>query len=268
MTTKAEATIEIIGKVEEQTAKQLGYTLVSQRPALAELERITKAVTVAQGIPQLIRSLKIKGLHLTVTASPKGKRNCQAWFKPEAWKLPDGTLVMEINICAEYLLQGEIAITEAVTHEVAHLRAYLLGEKDTSNNGSRHNKKFKNNAEIGPLALVCGENSTAYGYGITSFTADAMIYAVENIKPNASAFTMARLAEEKRKKNAQTNRHGGYRCGRCQTIARASKNGGFNGLCITCLVEITPTALIQKLYETVDIDSITFAKVEKVENES
>jgi hypothetical protein len=83
----------------------------------------------------------IKG-NVLITVQSKGRRNAYGWFAPDRWKAGE-TLVHEINISAEYLQRDPKDVLLTVAHEGLHHYCREKEIKDTSNNGSYHNKKFR-----------------------------------------------------------------------------------------------------------------------------
>lgn len=79
----------------------------------------------------------------------------------------------EINICAEYLTRPMNDIAGTLLHEMVHLYNIYHNVKDTTRNGTYHNKKFRDAALR--FGLTC-ESDHKYGWCRTALDADTLDY--------------------------------------------------------------------------------------------
>ena len=155
----------------------------SLRPALEELERALAWASTTTGI---------NGQRVVPTIQTKGKKSrCSGWFAPNRWSTREGTVCHEINFTAEDLNRDAIAIVSTAVHEVVHLWCHSLDIKDTAASG-RHNKKFKEYAEI--LGLICADPSDSYGYGYTQPGPKLQKQIESEFKPDLTKLNLFRLA--------------------------------------------------------------------------
>jgi len=133
----------------------------------------------------------------------KGKRSkCAAWFSADQWSTREGELAHEITFAAEDLQRDPVEIVAIARHEVVHLWNHTLDIKDTST-GGRHNKAFKEQAELADL--TCHKPFDSYGYGYTEPTEEFKERIEKEFKPDVAAFNLFRLVKITITKKVKTN---------------------------------------------------------------
>jgi len=177
-------------------ANTTGIMHASLRPAIAELER---------GIEWAADRAGIKGLpKITVTIQTSGKRRaCNATFTPEMWSSREGEMSSEINFDANQLIRTPLEIMETVVHETQHLLNFSLlkvdhdgKQKPDCAKSGRHNKIFKENAEL--AGLIVADASDSYGWGHTSL-GENLHHAIEtDFVPDAAALDLFRIVLPKK----------------------------------------------------------------------
>lgn len=95
----------------------------------------------------------------------------------------------EINITAEYLNRPVTEIMETMLHEMVHLYCQVNSIKDTSRNGSYHNKRFKAEAERVGLKV---EKVPNIGWASTSPKPET-IELIERLQLDPAAFKIRRF---------------------------------------------------------------------------
>ena len=179
----------------------------SLRPGLAELERALQWVARKTGVDSdpVVPVIQTKGK----------KANCVGWFAADSWSTREGTLCHEITFTAESLTLEPMDIIATAVHETVHLWCHSMGLKDVSG-GGRHNKVFKEYAEL--LGLECAKPSDGRGYAYTT-PSEVLEKAIEQeFKPDVAAFNVFRVAMPPKPKAASKTK--AWSCG-C-TIVRAS----------------------------------------------
>ena len=168
--------------------------LESLQPALAELERaVVWAGRTVDDIPfKLVPVIQTKGR----------KSKCAGWYSPDQWSTREGEEVHEITFCAEELNQDPVTIVAIAVHEVVHYWVNFLQLKDVST-GGRHNKVFKEYAEIS--GLKCAQPYDSYGYGYTTPTDELRERIEKEFQPNVAAFNLFRLVKPSTVKPVKTN---------------------------------------------------------------
>ena len=167
-----------MGKKKEEALQDLE----SLRPALAELERA--AVWIAN------RTLDNITHKVLITIQSRGKKaNCLGWFDKARWSTREGEPIHELNITAEYLQRDPVDIIETMAHELCHLQNSFADIKDVAK-GGRHNKKFKEQAEI--MGLAVEEPYDGRGYAYTSLTDEFREEILEDFKPDVVMFNLFR----------------------------------------------------------------------------
>jgi len=88
-------------------------------------------------------------------------------FQSERWELSSEGSLHQIFLSGERLGDDAEEVAHTLVHELAHLFAYVRGQRDCSDRGRYHNKAFRENAEA--LGLVV-ERSHHYGYRTTGIS--------------------------------------------------------------------------------------------------
>ena len=159
--------------------------IYSLQPAMGELERVLKWSAKTTGI---------NGDRVVPTIQSKGKRaRCGGWFAPNRWSTREGQLCHEINFVAELLKEDPEVIVALAVHEVVHLWCHSLDLKDVSK-GGRHNKVFKEYAEL--LGLVCADPTDSYGYGYTTAGEELAERIEKDCQPDVAMFNLFRVEME------------------------------------------------------------------------
>ena len=164
------------------------------RPALEELERaLVWAGQTIDDIPfKLVPVIQTKGR----------KSKCAGWYSADQWSTREGEDVHEITFCAEELNQDPVTIVSIAVHEVVHFWCNFMDLKDVST-GGRHNKTFKEYAEI--LGLECAKPYDSYGHGYTT-PSDQLRESIEKeFQPDVAAFNLFRLVKLSTAPKVKTN---------------------------------------------------------------
>lgn len=162
-----------------------------------------------------------------ITISPDKTKGAYGWCScKKIWKetSKNNAAYYEINICAEYLNRKFEEVVATLLHEMVHLYNLEHSIKDTSRNGTYHNKKFKETAEKCGLVI---ERDSKYGWTITTLNQDAKEF-VKSL--NMKNFSLYRQKDEKNKLQNQSSRK--YVCPQCGCIIRATKE--VHVMCIEC----------------------------------
>jgi len=191
----------------------------SLQPAMEELERVLTWSAKTTGI---------NGQRVVPTIQTKGKRaRCGGWFAPDRWSTREGDLCHEINFSAELLKSDPETIVALAVHEIVHLWCHSMDLKDVSQ-GGRHNKNFKEYAEL--LGLECAKPTDTYGYGYTTAGEELSKRIAKECKPDVAMFNLFRLAEEKPEPKPKTPSYK-YGCGctefktKAEVVATCNKCG-------------------------------------------
>ena len=171
-----------------------------------------------------------------ITVSPNtAKVNELGWCTQyKAWKDLDGEeRYFEINICAEHLARQFTEVAGTMLHEMVHLYNLQNGVKDTSREGTYHNKKFKESAESHGLVV---ENTEKYGWAKTDLTEEAKAETESFMnfieKTSFEIFREAEPEKEKKEKGGGKSSSRKYVCPHCGLIIRATKE--VKVLCFEC----------------------------------
>lgn len=148
----------------------------------------------------------------------------------------------ELNLSADYMARPIENVVATMIHESAHLYAIKHGIRDTSNNGTYHNKRFKQIAEdMGHLQI---DRHPTYGWTITSPTEDTLDFIIEHGFEDIELFRQSSfsygisggkagngipVAPKKPRKPSSTRK---YICPCCGNSFRATKN--LNVMCMDC----------------------------------
>lgn len=155
---------------------------------------------------------------------------CTTW---KAWKSKDDESkdggFYEINMCAEHLTRPFEEVCGTLLHEMVHLDNIGKEIKDTSRNGTYHNKRFKETAEQHGLSI---DRDSKYGWTITKLNDDAKAFVATL---DGSAFQLFReKAPRLSKAGSSSSRKYVYPC--CGLIVRATKE--VRVICGDCGVEL------------------------------
>ena len=189
------------------------------QPAMAELERVLQWAAKTTGLDKE---------RVVPTIQTRGKKaRCGGWFAPEKWSTREGQPCHEINFSAELLKEKPEVIVALAVHEVVHLWCHSLDLKDVSK-GGRHNKIFREYAEI--LGLVCAKPSDTYGYGYTTAGEELAGRIEKECQPDVAMFNLFRIAVEAPEKTEKPKAPK-YSCGctefrtKVQVVATCNKEG-------------------------------------------
>lgn len=167
---------------------------------------------------------------ITIMKSRHGKElgwgtTNRVWYQKDTKESNSTNSFFEINICADALYLPIHDIAEIMLHEMAHIYNVQNQIKDTSRNGTYHNKHFASTAKS--HGLLCDKSpNSKNGFGITKLN-DHAISFVKNMQ----------YAELNLVRHSQHTRNGGYLryvCPVCGSIIRSTKD--VHVLCLDCNV--------------------------------
>ena len=210
---KGKGTVAIKAKPKVKAEKVQGLDIVSLQPALAEIERMIQFFRDDMSFT--------KGLRVTPIIQTRGRANTKGHFSlAPLYVDKNGNGSHELQICSESLMLPAIEIAAIVRHELVHALNVECGVQDCSKNGIHHNKKFKAVAE--QYGLVCEEFGDSkegkakrkrHGYGMTAFSEVYKFMVETTLKPDDSAFTVARKVVEKQRQDKQPTNSVKWDCG-------------------------------------------------------
>lgn len=125
----------------------------------------------------------------------------------------------QINLSAQHLNRTFYELVGTLLHEMCHQYADELGIKDTSRNGTWHNKNFKEIAER--HGLVCTK-AEKIGFSVTTLTEESKIKLREKYPEGISILyhkTIETIQKEKRPSSTRK-----YVCPGCDDSVRATKD--------------------------------------------
>ena len=189
--------------------------LESLRPALAEIER-----AIAWAYEKYAGDYLGKPVTVVIQTGGLMRKNCIGRFWSDQWSTREGDSVHEIAVSSFHLKADVLEIIHTAIHETVHLMNHEIDVKDCASNG-RHNKKFKEAAEIFGLECADPANTPAsIGYGRTSLTDDLRGDIEKAFKPDYDAFRIFRNGlPVKPKKEPKRN---SWAC-ECTTVLLAAK---------------------------------------------
>lgn len=166
------------------------------------------------------------------------KKNILGWCSlTEIWINKDmKEKKYEINIVAESLNRSKDEIITTLLHEMCHLYNLINDIKDTSRNGTYHNKKFKNAAEDHGLIV---SHDKKLGWNISELAPQTK-QLIKSFNLNDAAFELYKINDinaegegtngsvTKKKKTSSKK----YICPKCGAIIRTSKE--LNVICGDC----------------------------------
>lgn len=161
---------------------------------------------------------------------------CTCW---KAWKIKSNETIdvnskeftengyYEINITAEYTGRPFDNVASTMLHEMVHLYNIKHGIKDTSRNGTFHNKKF---AESAISHGLTAEQTEKYGFSHTELNEKGK-KAVDTFK-SGEDFQLYRYTPVKAKVTREKSHSIKYVCPVCGMTVRATKE--VNIMCADC----------------------------------
>ena len=184
---------------------------------------------------------------ITVQSSPNAYGHISTW---DLWSRGNGT-AKELNLGAGTLRRPIEEVTATLLHEMVHQYCSDHGIKDTSRNGTYHNKRFKEEAEKRDLIIECHDK---YGWTITRASDNLIQFCLDNdlseILLNRDSDLMMGLRGiagagesgkantplvSKVKKPSSTRK---YQCPKCGMSVRATKE--VNIICGDCHEHLLP----------------------------
>ena len=117
-----------------------------------------------------------------------GKRHAYGWCTVNKVWNSNEEHYYEISIAAEYLQRPIQEVFATLLHEMVHLYNAIHEIKDTTNNYSYHNKRFKIEAENRGLII---EHSAKYGWTLTTLNEEAITF-LSTIPVDISSFSFSR----------------------------------------------------------------------------
>lgn len=172
------------------------------------------------------------------------KKNVLGWCSVyKIWRNnKDNDSRWEINIVAEALSMGVDEVMCILLHEMVHLHNLFKGIKDTSRNGTYHNKNYRDTAEAHGLYI---EHDKRIGWSLSKLTEKSKSI-IESYKINPNAFNLSRIdfnnieeeeeegeGKEKRKRKRKSSVRK-WVCPKCDTIIRSTKK--VRVICADCQV--------------------------------
>lgn len=149
----------------------------------------------------------------------------KVWHQKDSTENKELTSYYEINICADALYLSILDIAEIMLHEMAHIYNSQNDIKDTSRNGTYHNKHFTTTAT--EHGLICDKTPNhKNGFGATKLNEQAVNF-IQNMQ----------YGEINLVRNNYYIHNGGYiryTCPSCNAIVRSTKPVEI--LCIKCNV--------------------------------
>ena len=195
----------------------------SLQPIVGKLEKLFEILNESQFGSELEMPV--------ISVSPDSTRGAFGWCTSwKAWKdRSDMDVDMEscsadsgyyeINITAEYLTRPMSDISGTMLHEMVHLYNIYHDIKDTTRNGTYHNKKFRDAALS--FGLTC-ENDQKYGWCRTSLDEQTSDYLISlGVFDWEFDIYRSKLPASEEKKRKQSMRK--YICPSCGLTVRATK---------------------------------------------
>lgn len=212
------------------------------------MKALTKYNRVAGYLEQIYRLLNERFFEntlstpvITIQSTPNAYGHVSV---NDVWET-SGERKKELNIGAGTLSRPIEEVAATMVHEMVHLYCIANGIKDTSRNGTYHNKKFKTEAEKRGLSI---KHHSTYGYTITNPADELLQFIIDNdlvdIRINRIEFygipTIGKGADggsndsggktEKPPKKSSTRK---YQCPCCGNSVRATKD--INIICGDCM---------------------------------
>lgn len=161
---------------------------------------------------------------VALTIQTRGKRLAYGWFTVGKVWTADNVEMHEINIAAETLDRSYEEIVRTLLHEMVHLHCSEKGIKDTSRNGTFHNKKFKEECEKhGMFYDEPADKKYGWAFPRLSWETIKLVNNKFHFQINKEVFVLARSSEtgsdgEEKKSNSYK-----WVCPECQAKVRSTK---------------------------------------------
>lgn len=125
---------------------KIGAELLS--PAESAMQQIRAAMrAVLEGAAADIPKLAVALPRVLTLVGVSGRRGLLGSFAREQWELAGEMPLHQLLVSDSHLSDDVEEVADTVVHELAHLLASVRGERDTSNRGRYHSKRFKAVAE-------------------------------------------------------------------------------------------------------------------------
>lgn len=167
-------------RVDEETATKRQESL---RPLLAELERYHGWANARFFAGTLSR-------RALITIASRGRRRALGWYGHARWRTSEEVARHEIVLAAEHANRAPEEILETVHHEMVHQYNAERSIRDTDASGRRHNRRFKEAAEL--AGLVVGARDRRVGFAFTAFRPDTRQAVEAEFKPRLDVFGLWR----------------------------------------------------------------------------
>ena len=133
------------GGVSTQLVKIGAELLPPGESAMQQIRAAMRAILegAAADIPELAVALP----RLLTLVGVSGRRGLLGSFAREQWELAGEMPLHQLLVSDTHLSDDVEEVADTVVHELAHLLASVRGERDTSNRGRYHSKRFKAVAE-------------------------------------------------------------------------------------------------------------------------
>ena len=147
-----------------------------------------------------------------IIVQSSGKKSAYGWCSiNKIWKnanSENSESQYEITICAEYLSRTKQEVFSTMLHEMVHLYNLENNVKDTTNNFTYHNKRFKFEAEKRGLTI---SHNQKLGWSITELNEEAKAF-IDSITLDTSVFSYAR-AKMPKLVASKPNPYATFECG-------------------------------------------------------
>lgn len=197
---------------------------VSRTKGIDTMSNIQNAVTALHKAYNYLNKALFAGElpPVALTIQTRGKRLANGWFTYDPiWQDKKQKIQMhEINISAESLNRPYQEIMRTLLHEMVHLYCHQNGIKETSRNGTFHNKRFKDECE--KHGLYYDEPADKkYGWAFPKLTPDTVIL-IEGFDIDRKSFLIARVDETPSKATKKANSFK-WVCPSCEDTVRSTK---------------------------------------------
>lgn len=167
-----------------------------------------------------------------ITIQSSGKRLSMGWCSiREVWENDNRDIRMyELNISAEYLNIEFMETMDTMMHEMVHLFNSVHGVKDTSRNGTYHNKRFKAECEKRGFYFPDERPDKRYGWAFPKLTEETK-KKILSLSLDPDAFTIKRIRpeatddekEDGEKRGSSRKKSYKWVCPGCTVIVRSTK---------------------------------------------